>query len=281
MLSAHLPAPALRYLEPDTVRSVPVARGVRYHYLWSMRGPWAVHVVESELARCELALDVLRARARQEGGEGHERVSEMVVRVGDAVLTAVNADFFTPEGTTVGTEMVSGSVTSARERPAIAWRAEMDPWIGQVRIQGDELQLGWTVPIPDGDAATEAVGGFPELLAEGTRVGDLGVAERPAFAATRHPRTAVGYDPAARRLWLVVVDGRQPPHSSGMTLPEIAALLEALGATEAVNLDGGGSSVMVVRGRVVNRPSDATGERPVVNALALRHEPDACRSGGR
>jgi hypothetical protein len=280
-VAADVPGAVLALLEPDTVRSAAVARGVRYHYLWSVRGPWAVHVVESHLGRCELALDVLQAEARQEGGTGHERVTSMVHRNGPSVLTAVNADFFTPEGTTVGTEMVSGAVTAARERPALAWRAGADPWIGEARIRADQLHLGWVVPIGSGDAHTEAVGGFPELLAEGTRVGDLGVGERPAFAATRHPRTAVGYDPLTRRLWLVVVDGRQSPHSSGMTLPELAALLEALGAVEAINLDGGGSSVMVVHGRVVNRPADAAGERPVVNALALRHEPAGCTPGGR
>lgn len=276
--ASRLPEEVVDLLKPDTLRSTSVARGVRYYYLWSVRGPWAVHVVESDLARCELALDVLQSRARQAGGAGHERVSSMVVRSGPGVLTAVNADFFTPEGTTVGTEMVSGLVTAARERPVISWRPGAEPWIGEARIEDDELHVGWVVPIASGDTRTEAVGGFPELLAGGERVGDLGVSELPAFAATRHPRTAVGYDPDRRRLWLVVVDGRQPPHSSGMTLPELAALLQALGASEAVNLDGGGSSVMVVRGRVVNRPSDGEGERPVVNALALRREPAACRS---
>jgi len=271
-----VPAAVLAMLGPDTVRSVPVAHGVRYTYLWSVRGPWAVHVVESHLGRCELTLDVLQSEARQGGGAGHERVTSMVRRGGPSVLTAVNADFFTPEGTTVGTEMVSGLVTAARERPALAWRPGADPWIGEARVRGDELHVGWAVPIDSGDADTEAVGGFPELLAEGARVGDLGVSTRPSFAATRHPRTAVGYDPSTRRFWLVVVDGRQAPYSGGMTLPELAALLEAFGAVEAINLDGGGSSVMVVRGRAVNRPSDTAGERPVVNALALRHDQAGC-----
>jgi exopolysaccharide biosynthesis protein len=79
-----------------------------------------------------------------------------------------------------------------------------------------------------------------------------------------------------RTLWLVVVDGRQGAYSTGMTLPELTGLLEALGADEAVNLDGGGSSVLVVRGRAVSRPSDETGERPVVNALLLVDDPSLC-----
>ena len=81
-------------------------------------------------------------------------------------------------------------------------------------------------------------------------------------------------------LLFVTVDGRQPGHSEGTTLRETAELLRALGAVDALNLDGGGSTTMVVRGpggrlRVTNRPSDAAGERPVANALALRTCPPA------
>jgi exopolysaccharide biosynthesis protein len=61
-----------------------------------------------------------------------------------------------------------------------------------------------------------------------------------------------------------------------MTLPELTGLMEALGIEEALNLDGGGSSVMLVRGRAVSRPSDEEGERPVANALLLVEDPVFC-----
>ncbi|HEV3402013.1 MAG TPA: phosphodiester glycosidase family protein, partial [Acidimicrobiales bacterium] len=64
-------------------------------------------------------------------------------------------------------------------------------------------------------------------------------------------------------------DGRQPGHSAGMTLAEAARLMLDLGATEAINLDGGGSTTFVVRGRVSNRPSEPPGERPVPSALVV------------
>ena len=54
-----------------------------------------------------------------------------------------------------------------------------------------------------------------------------------------------------------------------MTLPELTTLMKQMGASDALNFDGGGSSAMVVRSRVLNRPSDAAGERAVGNALAL------------
>jgi exopolysaccharide biosynthesis protein len=90
----------------------------------------------------------------------------------------------------------------------------------------------------------------------------------PGFADARHPRTAVGVR-ADGRILLVTVDGRQPELSVGMTIAELATLLIELGAVEAVNMDGGGSTTMVVRGRVVNSPSDLTGERAVGDALLI------------
>jgi hypothetical protein len=272
-----LPEEALSWLAPDTVRERVLHADVVHRYLWSPRGPWAVHLVQARTtARCELALEVLRAEAREGGGRGHERVSDMVRRAEQRVLAAVNADFFTPEGGTVGPEVVNGRVTAVAERPALAWRPGEAPWMGVAEVAGGSVRLGWNVDRLAGDGSTEAVGGFPDLIDRGRRVGDLEVAARPAFAAARHPRTAVGWDDASGTLWLAVVDGRQPPHSAGMTLPELTELFEALGVDEALNLDGGGSTTLVLGGSTVNRPSDAAGERAVVNALALVVDPSGC-----
>ena len=275
-LADPLPPAARSLLHPDTMRSAHIGAGVWYRYLWSPTGPWAVHLVSADLGRCDLELRTLRAEPREGGGRGHERVSSMVARSSWMIVAAVNADFFTPEGGTVGSEVVAGRVMAARVRPALAWRRGEIPWMGTTRISGDTLVAGWAIPFGSGDGGTEIVGGYPELLDGGRRVVDLALAERPAFAASRHPRTAVGFDPDSGRLWLVVVDGRQAPHSAGMTLPELADLMEALGASEALNLDGGGSSVMVVRGSPRNHPSDEAGERAVVNALAVVRDFAGC-----
>lgn len=138
----------------------------------------------------------------------------------------------------------------------------------------------------------EALGGFPILVRDGAAVQGLDSAGGVRFGPVRHPRTAVGISADGRRVLLVVVDGRQPPYSEGMTLPELARLMLALGATGAINLDGGGSSTMVVAGgsgggadlHVVNRPSDREGERSVGNALVLERgcrdaSPSAPRTG--
>lgn len=260
------------------VRSLSVAPGVGYFGVEAPGGPWAIHLLRTELDRCDLGLEVLRAPSREGGAGGRSRVTELVATGGEGILAAVNGDFFTPEGQPVGTEVVDGEVFHTASRPAFAWRPGAAPWMGLPRADGDSLlMLGWGLSRSRADGATEALGGFPLLLSDGRRVGDLEVEERPTFAAARHPRTALGYDPVRNVLWVVVVDGRQPGYSDGMTLPELAELLEALEVTEALNLDGGGSSVMILKGVSVSRPSDAAGERPVVNGLGIRRDAAFCR----
>lgn len=270
-LGRPLPGAVLELLAPDTVTGAWLGDGVWYRYVWTGSGPWAIHLLEVDLTRCDVALRALRAESRVAGGPGKEKVSSMAARAGTTVLAAVNADFFTPEGGTVGSEVTGGRVWAARSRPAFAWQPGADPWMGSTSVRGDSLWVGWWVHRDSRDAPMEVVGGFPKLLERGARVEELGVS-----AATRHPRTGVAYETQRGRLWLVVVDGRQAPYSVGMTLPELTDLFQALGADEALNLDGGGSSVMVVRGRVRNRPSDEEGERPVVNALALLRDTAGC-----
>jgi hypothetical protein len=122
---------------------------------------------------------------------------------------------------------------------------------------------------------TLVVGGGPRLLRGGrvavtARVEGFAPPQAPAFfgsfVVARQPRTLAGVR-ADGRLLLVTVDGRRPGWSTGMTLPEAARLMRSLGARDALNLDGGGSTTMTVRGEVVNRPSDRAGERPVSDAL--------------
>lgn len=152
--------------------------------------------------------------------------------------------------------------------------------------QGDTLLLvGRTSTLAEGDTITlqqtwapitpyNAVGAFPLLVRDSVIVPTVDSDGAESFRGL-NPRTAVGYADNGRRILLVVIDGRQAGKSVGTTIRETAALLRDLGAREAVNLDGGGSSAMVVRDlatgktRVVNSPSDATGERAVANALVV------------
>lgn len=112
-----------------------------------------------------------------------------------------------------------------------------------------------------------AVAGGPTLLSSGRQVVAVG-AERfqQDFVNSRHPRTGIGITPDGEILF-VVVDGRSSL-SAGLSLSEFASLFRELGCTDAINLDGGGSSTLYVAGSVLNRPSDGT-ERRVGNALLL------------
>lgn len=137
------------------------------------------------------------------------------------------------------------------------------------RSAGDTVTWRIDLQAGDGSVATEVVGGFPLLRLDGRSVLAEQAGVAPSFGEQRHPRTAVGWSERGRRLMLVVVDGRQAPYSDGMSLAELGWLFERLGAADAINLDGGGSSALVVRDRVINLPSDSAGERPVGNALLL------------
>ncbi len=118
--------------------------------------------------------------------------------------------------------------------------------------------------------AEDILGAGPKLVTAG-RVDITGEREKiaPAFVTDRHPRSAIA-SLADGRVLLVVVDGRQPELSVGMSLDELARVLIELGAVDAINLDGGGSTTMVVKGKLLNHPSDPTGERPVSDAIVIR-----------
>jgi hypothetical protein len=117
-----------------------------------------------------------------------------------------------------------------------------------------------------------AVGGWPRVVQGGRNVAPLADSLEgtfPRFSAGRHPRSAIALSADSSRLLLVVVDGRRP-WSVGMSLAELGETLLSLGASEGMNLDGGGSSVLWLDGAVVNHPSDPAGERAVGNALVVR-----------
>ena len=147
----------------------------------------------------------------------------------------------------------------------LAADAEARPWLEEHCPVGSHPKVDWSLSRP----ARSLIAGGPILLHEG-RI-DLDPAAEgfdPKFYARRHPRTLVGIKPNGHLL-LVVVDGHNPRLSRGQTLQESAELLKSLGCTEGLNLDGGGSSTMVIGDKVVNLPSDPTGPRSIGDALLL------------
>ncbi len=142
---------------------------------------------------------------------------------------------------------------------SVAQTAAAQPLVVKV---GDIVMLR-TACDPDMTGVRTAMAGGPMLLADGKLL------TNPADS-NRAPRTALGL--AGSRIWFVVVDGRQPATAVGMSHHELAGFMRRLGCTDAINLDGGGSSTLWYEGRVLNHPSDGH-PRPVGNALVLMKRP--------
>ncbi|MEV8613601.1 phosphodiester glycosidase family protein [Amycolatopsis sp. NPDC051373] len=198
------------------------------------------------------------ASARATSVAGAARVAEVEVR--DGVVTQVRsqpADGPIPAGSTL---------LLGREAGADALAA--------LKV-GDQVGVSYS-PRSDAGKIAVAVGGNEALLRDGQL--------QPVDDTTLAPRTGVGFSADGKHLWLMTVDGRQAD-SRGMTEAELGRRLKALGADDAINLDGGGSSTLLARGEgeaapsVRNAPSDG-GERLVPNGIGIKTEPGSGRLTG-
>jgi len=137
----------------------------------------------------------------------------------------------------------------------------------------DEEGRGHVGNLKEAVPAHLAISGFSGLLRDGE------ILPRQKEGSPLHPRTALGLDAEGKRLTLVVVDGRQPGISEGMSEYELAGLMKELGCRDALNLDGGGSSVLIRNGRIINHPSESSGPRPVPVMIGVRPLDPADRGG--
>ncbi len=145
--------------------------------------------------------------------------------------------------------------------PPGAWVLSLGPGVAVKTsglAEGTHLRLE-TRSTPALPEVRTAIGGGPTLVRNGRAMEWSGI-------LMRHPRTAIGWNKES--FFLVEVDGRQSQLSVGMTFPELAACMLKLGCEEAMNLDGGGSATLWVRGNVMNSPSEGH-ERPGANSLVV------------
>lgn len=256
-----LPFPA------DTVRSQSVSDGVMRRYIYAPKGPWAIHVLEVDLDRCNAAVAV-------KGADSAAGRTKTTVLLGDLankvkVVGGANADFFSlANGTPTGLLIADGRmITPPSNQPVLAFDSSGTAHIAMFANTGGRLAPFYP---------RDAVGGRPVLARDSVVAGTVDTEGQASFNVGRNPRTAAGIARGGRWLILVAVDGRQMPYSDGMSLRELANLMLALGARDAINLDGGGSTTLVYADsdssgalRIANRPSDKEGERPVGDALAI------------
>lgn len=148
---------------------------------------------------------------------------------------------------------------------------------GKMREQLKNLKVGDKVSIDSQNSPRDdfgmrqledVVSGVPQLVKDG-KIDVTWQEEKSSksFVETKHPRTAVAKLKDGKFL-MVTIDGRSES-SGGIGLQNLAALLLELGATDAMNLDGGGSTTMFVDGKIVNHPSDKEGERKVGDAILV------------
>lgn len=189
-------------------------------------------------------------------GERQRTVGSFAAAVG--AQAAVNGDFFSyADYSTNGPSMNDGA----------AWGGSDHGYVAPVQFGANRVAL----PGHEGTGGVEAwarevISGHPSLLVDNQRRDNNG----DSLCTARHPRTVLGFNAARDRLYLAVIDGRASPTRVGMTCDEMVTLMQGLGATDAVNLDGGGSSTMWLQGPgVVNYPSDGN-PRVVANHLAIR-----------
>ncbi|MGI5292235.1 phosphodiester glycosidase family protein [Nonomuraea polychroma] len=180
-----------------------------------------------------------------------------------------------------------GGVTPARGT-VLQGTGKGAQWLRDHARRGEHLTLRRSIVDAERGASqpvrpqTSIVNGGPLLLRHGAvaldpvRDGwspqDIDGADRGAFYngwyLRRNPRTAAGVTRDGKII-LLTVDGRRPAHSVGLSIPEVAQVMRGLGAVDAINLDGGGSTAMVVGGALQGVPSDATGERPDGDAIVV------------
>ncbi|HOX38539.1 MAG TPA: phosphodiester glycosidase family protein [Candidatus Brocadiia bacterium] len=241
----------------------PIFKGIEYSWAEAQGPrPLKVHAV-----RIDLLEPTISFFATPSNGDAPLETSSMftstfLVKYGCQI--AVNASPFNP---VVPLEGRPQDVLGVSVSQGDAFSREQDGYGAVLITRDNKVKIG--IPPFDLSGVWNAVGGFGLLLKDGLNVGDGGAI---------HPRTAIGLTRDERYFIILVTDGRQQGYSEGTTTAETADWLAALGAWQALNLDGGGSTALVIsdcRGgwKTLNRPINMNipgMQRAVANHLGVR-----------
>lgn len=243
---------------------------------------FVAHILEIDLSKPGKHFSV--TPADDSGGMEYVAMRTTSYLARSGAIAAVNASYFQPfaGGTPGGDDFYPqegepvnalGAVMSAQE---LVSPVETDR---DIRINAIVCFKGLKINIEDGqicpDGFSNSVAAGPRLLASGRRRTFLKFDNQ--YSSTAHPRTAIGVSADRTRAWIIVVDGRQIGYSDGATLSALTTLFLDVGASDAINLDGGGSSTLVVANAdgdpvILSKPIH-TGipgrERPVANHISL------------
>ena len=259
-------------------------KGIQYErYARQSPRPLMFHVVTIDLTEPGIGFLVTPPEIDPEGKETlADTVPGFLEKHG--VQLAVNGSFFSPmyvhtpinyaphvgEGINiVGTSISNGTTYS---EPSLGW--------GALCITSAEvLSIEASGTCPDG--TLQGIAGSHLFVKGGQVASDPNFEAFSADQDEFFPRTVVALDKSKKTLWLVVVDGRQWKYSEGIKLAELGEVLVELGADQALNFDGGGSTTLAMevdrRAKVFNSPYQArvpTNLRPVANHLGVYAQPN-------
>lgn len=278
--AAAAPAATRLATRPAATRPSPI----EYRHEVRKDPPLHLHIATVNLADTRVTVRVARG-GDDPDGEGEwaatlQRTSVVAQREGFEL--AVNGDYFRARDVLkTGLKDVPyfignpGRPVGLAAGGGVVWsRGRAGWWAMRVNERGMVSFGEWIVPPPD---TREAVGGLKMLVRDGRVVPDAGT--------DLAPRTAVGVDRDGRTMIFLVVDGRREKYSAGLTFEQAGREMLRLGAHDALSLDGGGSSTMVMRHpttgevEVKNRPSDGHDlrfplsiERAVCNVVGVAVE---------
>lgn len=255
--------------------------GIQWHAETRTAPPQRLYIAEVDLTNPRVHLRVAPGGPEPDGpGQWETTLLEPTkIAQRDKFDLVVNGDFFIAKGVN------DGEGTNAHFR-AKQWARAEGPAMTDGRtwststnahpclvVHKDATVTIESLTQPSADN-WEVIGGGPRLVHNGIaspKTNDVAALHRKNI---RHPRTAVGLDATGTKLTILVVDGRKRGVALGMTFSELAAEMVRLGCKEALNLDGGGSSLLAVqdpktgRMKILNHPTDGH-ERAVVNALGV------------
>lgn len=245
----------------DTLTEIaPGVRQTTINYIDYSDKPMRLFIVEADLSNPNITIKAATPNNAPQFNK--QLVTEIARRqdtVGSRVLVAINGDFF---------NVTTGEPQSILYKNGVAIKplfklCTLCTFLSVDQSGVPSIVSKERVPFIDSTKIQNAVGGFHWLVRDSVKVtqGDPSI----------EPRTAVGVS-ANKIVYFVVVDGRKTDYSNGMSFSQLSDVFIALGVKDAINLDGGGSSTLVVKQgtnfNVNNRPSDGV-ERVVANAITI------------
>jgi hypothetical protein len=249
---------------------------IRYEHLITRNPAEDIQIVRVNLKDPNVDVRVSRGGEDPDGPGEYETTLQTPSAIAERehFEVAVNGDFFEAQKTTDAEGTQSGYVTGKWAKvlgPAVTdgtlWGPAQTARPALIIDANKHAHLATIQIVPPN--ALQIIAGSHIIVSSGK----VSVEPKAGFVNTLHPRTAVGISDGGKTLFLVVVDGRREK-SAGMSLPDLAALMLKLGCRDALNLDGGGSSELVLRDpvsaqlEVMNTPSDGR-ERAVTNVLGI------------